>query len=158
MEHIMKKSWWKFLFDCFLFLSIFPLLVCSPAQATTLQESETNPVDEDIQIKNVVEELYIKGLSTRDFSLITTVCIPQTLLMSADNKGKLHTTTLERWSKRFVPQNPPFQELDYCIVKIDRTGSAAQVKISFFVDSKRHVTDFQHMKKICYMAFGVHKE
>jgi hypothetical protein len=129
-------------------MGIFPLLVFGPAQAMTLQENETSPVDEEIKIKQAVEDLYIKGLSTRDFSLITTVCIPQTLLMSADRKGKLHTTTLETWSKRFDPQNPPFQKLDSCIVKIDREGNAAQVKISFLVDSKRHVTDFLHMLKI----------
>jgi hypothetical protein len=83
-----------------------------------------------------VEDLYIKGLLSRDFGLITTVCIPQALLLSSDREGKLHTTTLEQWSKRFDLQNPPFQKLDYCIVKIDRAGSAAQVKILFLVDSK----------------------
>ena len=148
MEHIMIKSSWRFLFHCFLFMGIIPLLVCGPTQAMTPQENETSSVDEEIQIKHAVEDLYIKGLSTRDFSLITTVCIPQTVLMSADRKGKLHTTTLETWSKRFDPKNPPFQKLDYCIVKIDRAGSAAQVKISFLVDSERQVTDFLHLLKI----------
>jgi hypothetical protein len=144
----MKKSSWHNLIHLVLFLGIVPLLVCSPSHAKTDQGYETNPVDEEMQIKQAVEDLYIKGLINRDFGLITTVCIPETLLLSADQEGKLHTTTLERWSKRFDPENPPFQKLDYCIVKIDRAGTAAQVKISFLVDSKRHVTDFLHMLKI----------
>jgi hypothetical protein len=132
----------------FLFLIVILLILSSSNFTMTVQNSDTNLVDEERQIKQAVEDFYIKGLSIRDFSLITKVCIPQTLLMSADREGNLRTTTLERWSKRFDPQNPPFQKLDYCIVKIDREGSAAQVKISFFVDSKRHVTDFLHMLKI----------
>lgn len=136
------------LFFLFLFLVIGWLLLISPHHALAIQNEESNPVDEEIQIKKAVEDLYIKGLVSRDFSFITAVCIPQTLLMSADQEGKLHITTLERWSKRFDPQNPPFQKLDYCIVKIDRAGSAAQVKISFFVDSRRHVIDFLHMLKL----------
>ena len=42
----------------------------------------------------------------------------------------------------------PFQKLDYSITKVDREGSAAQVKISFIVDSRRHVTDFLNMLKL----------
>lgn len=144
----MKESAWSYLFYLFLFLVITPLLSSSSIIIMEDQKGEMNPVDEEMRIKQAVENYYIKGLLSRDFSLITTVCIPQTLLMSADNEGKLHTTTLERWSKRFDPQNPPFQKLDYCIIKIDREGSAAQVKISFLVDSKQHVTDFLHMLKI----------
>ncbi len=136
------------LFFLFLFLVIGSLLLSPSHHAMAIQNVESNPVDEEMQIKKTVENLYIKGLISRDFSLITTVCVPQTLLMSADQEGKLHITTLERWSKRFDPQNPPFQKLDYCIVKIDRAGSSAQVKISFLVDSKRHVTDFLHMLKL----------
>jgi hypothetical protein len=148
MEDIMKDSAWSCLFYFFLFLAIAPLILSSPIFAMAVQNDEMSPVDEEIQIKRAVEDLYIKGLLSRDFSLITTVCIPQALLMSADREGNLHTTTLESWSKRFDPQNSPFQKLDFCIVKIDRRGSAAQVKISFFVDSKQHVIDFLHMLKL----------
>lgn len=136
------------LFFLFLFLVIDPLLLSPSYHSMAIQNLESNPVDEEMQIKKAVEDLYIKGLISRDFSLITAVCIPQTLLMSADQEGKLHITTLERWSKRFDPQTPPFQKLDYCIVKIDRAGSAAQVKISFLIDSRRHVIDFLHMLKL----------
>jgi hypothetical protein len=109
------------------------------------QQSHEN---EEELIKKAVEELYIKGLQTRDFGLIETVCIPEAHLMSAGRDGELHDTTLEKWSKRFDPNNPPFKKLDYSIVKIDREGSAAQVRIAFTVDSSRHVTDFLHMLKL----------
>ena len=144
----MKESAWNHLFYFFLILAIAPLLLSIPIFGMAFQEGEMSPVEEEMQIKRAVEDLYIKGLLSRNFSLITTVCIPQALLMSVDKEGKLRTTTIERWSKRFDPQNPPFKKLDYCIVKIDREGSAAQVKISFLVDSKRHVNDFLHMLKI----------
>jgi hypothetical protein len=111
------------------------------------------PVDagqsnEETLIKKAVEELYVKGLQTRDFSLIEAVCIPEAHLMSAGRDGKLHDTTLEKWSKRFDPNNPPFEKLDFSILKIDREGTAAQVRIAFTVDSSRHVTDFLHMLKL----------
>jgi hypothetical protein len=148
MEYAMKESARSHLCCFFLILAFAPLLLSTPIFAAAVQASERSPVEEELQIQQTVEDLYIKGLISRDFSLITTVCMPQALLMSADKEGKLHTTTLERWSKRFDPQNPPFQKLDYCIVKIDSEGSAAQVKISFLVDSNRYVTDFLHMLKI----------
>ena len=144
----MKGSSWSFQLHSILILGIICFILLGPIHAKPAQDNETNRVDEEIRIKQAVEDLYIKGLIARDFGLITAVCIPETLLMSADRKGKLHKTTLERWSKRFDPKNPPFQKLDYCVVKIDREGSAAQVKISFLVDSKRHVTDFLNMLKI----------
>lgn len=151
MEDIMKAIFWS----CFIALFLFFLPVSSadslcgdPPRIIPDQDENTGAFEDEVLIKRAVEELYIKGLETRNFDLITTICIPQTLLMSSDKTGKLHVTTLERWSKRFDPQNPPFQKLDYCIVKIDRAGSAAQVKISFLVDTKRHVTDFLHMLKI----------
>jgi hypothetical protein len=103
---------------------------------------------EDALIKRAVEELYVKGLQTRDFGLIETVCIPEAHLMSAGRDGEFHLTSLEKWSKRFDPANPPFKKLDYSIVKIDREGTAAQVKIAFTVDSTRQVTDFLHMLKL----------
>ena len=119
-----------------------------PARSHSGQDENPSTFEDEVLIKRAVDDLYIKGLETRDFNLITTICIPQTLLMSADEAGKLRVTTLERWSKRFDPKNPPFKHLDSCIVKIDREGSAAQVKISFLVDSKRQVTDFLHLLKI----------
>ena len=141
--------------SCFIILLLFFVLVsfadsffAEPTHTTSVQDENPSAFEDEILIKRAVEDLYIKGLKTRNFGLISTICIPQTLLMSSDKEGKLHVTTLERWSKRFDPQNPPFQKLDYCIVKIDQKGSAAQVKISFFVDSERQVTDFLHMLKI----------
>ncbi len=68
--------------------------------------------------------------------------------MSAGRDGALHLTTLQEWSKRFDPANPPFNKLDYEMVKIDREGTAAQVRIAFTVDSSRQVTDFLHMLKL----------
>ena len=151
MEDIMKIIFWGSITIFFLiYASILPADSTSgdPARISPGQEKDMGAFAEEVLIKRAVEDLYIKGLITRDFSLITAVCIPETLLLSADSEGKLHATTLERWSKRFDPKNPPFQKLDYCVTKIDREGSAAQVKISFLVDSKRHVTDFLHMLKI----------
>ena len=151
MEDIMKAILWSCFAIAFLLsATVLPAGTTSgdPARISPGQDKNTNPFEEEVLIKRAVVNLYIKGLETRNFDMITTICIPQALLMSADKAGKLHVTTLERWSKRFDPQNPPFQKLDYCIVKIDREGTAAQVKISFLVDSERQVTDFLHMLKI----------
>lgn len=145
----------KVIRKCFIILLLFIALasftdsLCfAPIRLCPGQKGNHSAFEDEVLIKRAVENLYIKGLQTRDFDLITAICIPQTLLMSADEEGKLHVTTLERWSKRFDPKNPPFAHLDSCVVKIDRKGSAAQVKISFLVDSKREVTDFLHMLKI----------
>jgi hypothetical protein len=113
-----------------------------------IQEGKTGILDEELHIQKAVEDLYIKGLQIRDFNLIQSICIPEALLMSADRNGKFHSTSLERWSKRFDPKNPPFKQLEYCIVKIDREGTAAQVKIVFIVDNSRQVTDYLHMLKL----------
>ncbi|UCE42402.1 MAG: nuclear transport factor 2 family protein [Candidatus Aminicenantes bacterium] len=141
--------------NCFIALFLFFASVSSanshngaPSRINPGQDENTGAFEEEVLIKSAVEDLYIKGLESRNFDMITEICIPQTLLMSADKEGKLHVTTLERWSKRFDPENPPFKHLDSCIVKIDREGSAAQVKISFLVDSEQLVTDFLHMLKI----------
>jgi len=96
-------------------------------------------------IRSAVIDYYIKGLQTRDFNLIRAICLPEAELMSAGTDGKLHVTTLERWSRRFDPNNPPFQSLDYTILKIDREGTAAQVKILFIKDGKQRITDYLHM-------------
>lgn len=135
----------------------FTLLLCvalsmilSPAPITanpTPQETSTAR-DEDAAIREAVVELYIKGLKTRDFALIERICVPETKLMSAGDAGELRVTTLERWSRKFDPENPPFEKLDFDIPKVDRRGTAAQVKIDFVVDSERRVTDFLHMLKL----------
>lgn len=129
--------------------SVFSFTVkdmCTNTWAT--QDKSIDSLREESDIKEAVEQLYIKGLETRNFDLIETICIPETRTMSAGRDGTLHVTTLEKWSERFDPQNPPFKELDYTIVQIDREETAAQVKILFIVDSKRHVTDFLHMLKV----------
>ncbi len=92
--------------------------------------------------------MYIKGLKDRNFELIESICIPECVHMSTGTEGDLHVATLEKWSKRFDPQNPPFKELSSCILKIDREGTAAQVKILFIVDKKTRVTDYLHMLKL----------
>lgn len=68
--------------------------------------------------------------------------------MSTRRDNTLSVTTLDRWSKRFDPKNPPFKTLDYSIIKIDREGTAAQVKILFIVNGKNRVTDYLHLLKI----------
>ena len=51
--------------------------------------------------------------------------------MGINQKGQLNVTTLEKWSKKFDPQSPPFKSLNYRFLKINREGNAAQVKILF---------------------------
>ncbi len=84
----------------------------------------------------------------RDFDLIRAICLPEAVLMSVRSDGSLSVTTLDRWSQRFDPANPPFRQLQSSIVKIDREGTAAQVKILLLVDGERHVTDFLQMLKV----------
>ncbi len=112
------------------------------------QQVEGMPAVEEAVIEQAVEDFYIKGLSTRDFDLIRTVCLPEAVLMSVRSDGSLSVTTLDRWSRRFDPANPPFRQLQSSIVKIDREGTAAQVKILFVVDGETDVTDFLHMLKV----------
>ena len=126
----------------------FILLISVLNLGLSFQQESPIHLDEAILIEKAVEDLYIKGLEDRNFELIKTVCIPECVLMSSREDGTLSLTTLDRWSKRFDPQNPPFKKLDSCILKIDREGTAAQVKILFIVDSERHVTDFLHMLKL----------
>lgn len=130
------------------FLPMWPKAHLESVSVLAAQEEAGESLHEEMLIREAVEELYIKGLEIRDFDLIETVCIPEARLMSAGGDSTLRVTTLETWSKRFDPQNPPFQQLEYTIVKIDREGTAAQVKILFVVDSVRRVTDFLHMLKL----------
>jgi hypothetical protein len=103
---------------------------------------------EEARITQAVEGSYIEGLKTRNFELIRQVCIPDAKLMGSRDGKELRVTTLDRWSKRFDPENPPFQKLDHVISKIDVVGTVAQVRIDFTVDSTTSVTDFLHMVKV----------
>lgn len=112
------------------------------------QDNDLVSINEEVEIKKAIQEQYIKGLKIRDFDLIKSICIPEAKLMSAGRDGKFHLTTLEKWSKKFDPNNPPFKKLEAHITKIDREGTAAQVKILFIIDSKRKVIDYLHMLKL----------
>lgn len=134
----------KGLFGCILMVAVH--LLVPNLWGTLPVENRTD--SEKTMIKNAVEGLYIKGLKERKFDLIANICIPEAKLMGVNRSNHLNVTTLKKWSKRFDPQNPPFKKLDYKIAKIDREGTAAQVKIKFLVDGKRKVTDYLHMLKI----------
>ena len=132
-------------------LAGFTLAVLSllpPNSSLTAQERDQRASQEDSLIAETVESLYIKGLQTREFDLIRTICIPDALLMGTDQEGRLRITTLDEWSVRFDPNAPPFQSLEYRIAKVDRTGTAAQVKIEFLVDGETPVTDYLHMLRL----------
>lgn len=103
---------------------------------------------DEIEVRHAVESLYIEGLKIRDFNLIREICIPETRLNSVRSDGTLSATSLDRWSKRFDPDRPPFQKLEYEILKIDVEGTAAQVKIKFTVDDERVVHDYLNLLKI----------
>ena len=87
-------------------------------------------------VRKAVEDYYIKGLKTRDFSLITTICIPEARLYGIRSDNSLAETTLQSWSRRFDPQNPPFKTLTAEIIKTDVRGTAAQVAIRFVMDGR----------------------
>ncbi len=105
-------------------LQLFPGPPGVCATATLNDEGEA----EKAEIRAAVEDLYIEGLKTRDFDLIRVACVPETRLMGSRKNGELGVKTLDQWSVRFDPANLPFNKLDYEIVKIDRVGSAAQVR------------------------------
>ncbi len=135
----------KSLFTTMIFLfSIF--LISNQLNAN--HDEEILNINEEAKIKKAVEEQYIEGIKIRDFDLIRSICIPEAKLMSAGRDGKLHLTTLEKWSKKFDPNNPPFKQLEAYITKIDREGTAAQIKILFIIDSKRKVIDYLNMLKL----------
>ncbi len=114
-------------------------IIGAPDNLTTEEENE---------ITVAVEKLYIKGLQTRDFSLIRTICISETKLYGVRSDSSLNITTLEKWSKRFDPSSPPFKTFDYEILKVDFEGTAAQVKIKFILDNERIIHDYLNMLKI----------
>ena len=103
------------------------------------------PTKEKEHITVAVENYYIKGLQTRDFSLIRTICINETMLYSVLPDSSLSAISLEKWSKRFDPSSPPFKSLDYEILKVDVEGTAAQVKIKFILDKKHIIHDYLNM-------------
>lgn len=103
---------------------------------------------EEARIREAVEDYYIKGLKIRDFSLIRSICIDEAKLYGVRNDESLNSTTLDQWSKRFDPGNPPFRSLESEILSIDFVGKAAQVKIRFVVDEKLEIHDFLNMLKI----------
>ena len=117
-----------------------------PVGDFTSENKETPP--EELAIRQAVESLYIKGLQVRDFELIRTICVPEAVLMSSGRDNKLNVTNLDKWSKRFDPENPPFESLDYSIVSVDVDGTAAQVEILFVIDGERRVTDYLNMLKL----------
>ncbi len=117
-------------------------------QTAVAQQLEETPAMEEALVEQAVEEFYIRGLRMRDFDLIRAICLPEAVLMSVRSDGSLSVTTLDRWSQRFDPANPPFRQLQSSIVKIDREGTAAQVKILLLVDGETHVTDFLQMLKV----------
>ncbi len=116
--------------------------------ALVAQQARPAPYIEEAQIERAVADSYIGGLRTRDFTLIRSICLPNAVMMSARGDGSLSVTTLDQWSRRFDPANSPFTELEASIAKIDREGTAAQVKILFLVDGDTSVTDFLHMLKV----------
>jgi len=110
--------------------------------------SANDSIDEGDLIKEAVEQYYIRGLQTRDFTLIRTICINEARLYGVRKDSSLNETTLDQWSKRFDPDNPPFKSLEYNIQKIDFAGTAAQVKILFIINGNTDVYDFLNLLKI----------
>ena len=118
------------------------LLALFPPNMATAQDTE------EAAIRAAVEGLYVRGLAERDFSLITEICVRETVLMSADAEGLIHVTTLSEWEPRFDPANPPFKSLDAKIARVDIQGTAAQVRVDFVLNGDRPVTDFLNLLKI----------
>ena len=129
-------------------VSLTTTLILFSASTAAGQTKSTQMLSEENQVRNAVESLYVKGLITRDFELIRKICVPEAKLMGATERGTLNVTTLDKWSARFDPDNPPFETIDYCISKVDVVGAAAQVKIIFIVNSRTEVTDFLNMLEV----------
>jgi len=103
--------------------------------------------DEENNVKEAVKNYYIKGLETRNFGLIKSICIEEAKLYGVRSDGSLGITTLEIWSHRFDPDNPPFKSLESEITKVDLEGNAAQVKIRFVMDG-REIHDLLNLLKV----------
>lgn len=128
------------------FLALAPVLLSHSLLAAQTSVDYAN--ENEAEISHVVESLYVRGLQERDFQLIRDACIPEAVLMGVNTAGSLGVTTLEEWSERFDPANPPFRRLDFEIVKIDRVGTAAQVRIDFLIDGERRVTDYLNLLQV----------
>lgn len=124
------------------------IVLCSAMTSLCAWSSADGEFKEEAAIRTAVEHQYIAGLQTRDFSLIEEICLPDTRLMGARDDGELRITTLEQWSKKFDPKSPPFKQLNFVISRVDRVGTAAQVRIDFTVNSTQHVTDFLNMVRV----------
>ena len=105
------------------------------------------PEGEENKVKEAVEDYYIAGLETRNFKLIESICIDEAKLYGVRANGSLGITTLEQWSPRFDPDNPPFRSLESEITKVDLEGNAAQVKIRFVMDG-REIHDLLNLLEI----------
>lgn len=126
-------------------ISIFILCISMLANAGTDEKACCN---EKKAVEKAVIDHYVKGIQVRDFSLIRKICIPEAIMYSVRNDSTLNVTTLDKWSKRFNPNNPPFKKLDYSIEKVDLVETAAQVKIKFIIEDKRIVHDLLQLLKI----------
>lgn len=65
--------------------------------------------NEESEIRKTVEDYYLQGLKERDFSKIEKICIEQAMLYGVRDNGTMGVTSLEKWKKRFDPENPPFK-------------------------------------------------
>jgi len=124
----------------YLTLILLILLVAEPCSGQSQQSEET-------LLEDAVNNYYIKGLESRNFALIESICIDEAKLYGVRPDGSLGITTLEKWSKRFDPENPPFKSLKSEITKVDVVGNAAQVKIRFLMDG-REIYDLLNLLKI----------
>ena len=132
-----------------IFLSVFISFLNAQTLEKVIPKKQIEGLmyDED-QIKNAVEQYYIKGLKERNFSLIRTICINEAKLYGISTDSSLNISTLDQWSKKFDPKNPPFKTPEYEIKKIDFEGTAAQVKILFTVNGNTKIHDFLDLLKI----------
>jgi hypothetical protein len=125
--------------------ALFMIVFLKPVPSYT---NESDVPNDEMLIRESIENLYIKGLEIRDFELIKSICIPEALLMSVRPDDTFSVTSLDQWSKRFDPKNPPFKSLKYTVLKIDVSGTACQVQILFIVDGSRRVIDYLNLLKI----------
>ena len=116
--------------------------------ALLAQEGAIRRDAEEALIRSAVQDYYVEGIRTRNFDLIRAVCVPEAVLMGVRPDGGIGITTLDVWSNRFDPANPPFQSLGAEITRIDRSGEAAQVRIDFLIDHERPITDYLQMLKM----------
>ena len=132
-------------------LRVVPLVVVqllTTAFLLAAGEDRSPKPDVEREILRTVEELYVEGLRIRDFDRIRSICWPDTRLMGVRRDGTPNTTTLDEWSRRFDPDDPPFETLEHTIRSIHVAGTAAQVQIRFVIDGDRVITDYLQLLKI----------